>query len=178
MQTNENGFRAATTRVVNINKNYGGKGQYIRLAAIENGCVKWLVFGMPKPAGPAGGGGGGGPARRRPPTGRSPVMATVWLVCGTMAVEQILAGATQDTYSEITNALREALLMRSGTRLEIKAQQTAIGNVLSLSGPKIKFEYTQNAQAGEWFRNNFGFLYSQETWDAIGKVARDSKMGF
>ena len=177
MQTGENGFRAATTRVVNINKKYGGKGQYIRLVKVENGCVKWLIFGMPKPQGPAGGGGGGGPSRR-PPATASPVMATVWLVCGTAAVEHILAGATQEDYSNITNALKEALLMRSGSRIEIKAQQTAIGNALSLMGPRIKFEYTQNAQAGTWFRNNFGFLYSQETWDAIGKAARDSKTGF
>ncbi len=167
-QADEGGHRAATTRVVYIKNSYGsGKGQFIRFAGIENGCVKWLIFGMTKPTRPAFG--VGGPSRH-PPAIASPIQATLWLVCGTAAVEQILSGATQDAYNEILNSLREALLMRSGTSLEIFQQSSAIAGALNKSilnsqGSTIKFDYKTTGEALKWWEQNFGFLYEKSFWE-------------
>lgn len=157
-------MREGTTRVVNINKNYGGKGQFIRLANIENGCVKWLIFGMPKMQKPQGMGGGGGSLK---PMGKqSPIRATVWLVCGVSAVEQILAGAKAHEYKDIIDALKEALLMQAINPVDVIKKQKAIENALHVYGTgNIQFDHTSAEATVDWWEQNFGFLYDKSVWE-------------
>ena len=157
-------MREGTTRVVNINKNYGGKGQFIRLANIENGCVKWLIFGMPKMQKPQGMGGGGGMSK---PMGiQSPIHATVWLVCGASAVEQILAGAKAEQYKDIIASLKEALLMQAINPVDVEKKRKAIENALKVYGTgDIKFEHTSAQETVTWWEQNFGFLYDKSVWE-------------